>query len=76
MEEYGFDGGMDMKKEIDISKKWLLTLEEAAQYTGIGVNKLRELSNYEHCNFVLWNGSRRMLKREKLEAYLNSAYSI
>lgn len=65
-----------MKKEIDISKKCLLTLEEAAQYTGIGVNKLRELSNSETCNFVLWNGSRRMLKREKLEAYLNTAYSI
>ena len=65
-----------MNKEVEISKKWLLTLEEAAQYTGIGVNKLRELSNNEHCNFVLWNGSRRLLKRERLEAYLNTAYSI
>ena len=65
-----------MNKEVDISKNWLLTLEEAAQYTGIGVNKLRELSNNENCNFVLWNGSRRLLKRERLEAYLNTAYSI
>lgn len=65
-----------MQKEIEISKKCLLTLEEAASYTGIGINKLRELSNRETCNFVLWNGTRRMLKREKLESYLNSAYSI
>ena len=50
--------------------------EEAASYTGIGVNKLREISNDEKCDFVLWNGSRRLFKREKLESYLNAAYSI
>lgn len=65
-----------MQKEMEISKKCLLTLEEAASYTGIGINKLREISNEENCNFVLWNGTRRMLKREKLESYLNGAYSI
>lgn len=65
-----------MKNELDISKRCLLTLEEAATYTGIGINKLRTLSNDEHCNWVLWNGSRRMIKRVKLEAYLESAYSI
>ena len=36
-----------MKNEVDISKKCLLTLEEAAGYTGIGVNKLRDMSNDE-----------------------------
>lgn len=65
-----------MQKEIEVSKKCLLTLEEAAGYTGIGINKLREISNRETCDFVLWNGTRRMLKREKLESYLNGAYSI
>ena len=34
----------EMKNEVDISKKCLLTLEEAAGYTGIGINKLRALS--------------------------------
>lgn len=65
-----------MQKEVAIDKKCLLTLEEAASYTGIGVNKLRDLSNAESCNFVLWNGSHRMLKREKLENYLADAFSI
>lgn len=65
-----------MRNNIEIDKKYLLTLEEAASYTGIGVNKLREISNDEKCSFVLWNGSRRMLKREKLELYLNETYSI
>lgn len=65
-----------MAEKIPIWQKSMLTLEEAASYTGIGVNKLREISNREDCNFVLWNGSRRLLKREKLEAYLNGVYSI
>ncbi len=66
--------GTETREEL--SRKFLLTLDEAARYTGIGVNKLRDLSNDESCDFVLWNGSRRLLKRTKLEAYLDKAYSI
>lgn len=62
------------RENVPIAQKRLLTLEEAAEYTGIGVNKLRDMSNDEHCDFVLWNGARRMLKRTKLEAYLDTAY--
>lgn len=65
-----------MEQKVPIWQKTTLTLEEAASYTGIGINKLREINNDENCNFVLWNGSRRLLKREKLESYLNEAYSI
>lgn len=62
--------------KIPLGEKVMLTLEEAANYTGIGINKLRELSNCEKCDFVLWNGSKRLLKRKKLEEYLNNSYSI
>lgn len=65
-----------MKANVEISQKCLLTLEEASQYTGLGMQKLRNLSSDENCGFVLWNGSKRMFKREKLVAYLNSLYSI
>ena len=65
-----------MKFEIPISEKATLTLEEAAAYTGIGTQKLRDISNDERCEFVLWNGTKRLFKRKKLEAYLDAAYSI
>ena len=65
-----------MKTTVEISQKCLLTLEEAAQYTGLGMQKLRDLSSDENCGFVLWNGSKRMFKREKLVSYLYSLYSI
>lgn len=65
-----------MKEIVPINKKCLLTLDEAVQYTGLGHQKLRDISNEEDCSFVLWNGSKRMLKRVKLEEYLNKVYSI
>jgi hypothetical protein len=40
-------------KEVPIWEKTNLTLEEAAAYCGIGINKLREITNEERCNFVL-----------------------
>lgn len=65
-----------MEQEVLIKDKVLLTLEEAAAYTGIGINKLRSLSDGEHCPFVLWNGSKRLLKRKQLEEYLEKQFSI
>ena len=65
-----------MKKEVPIWEKSNLTLEEAAAYTGIGVNKLRRMSDEKDCPFVLWNGSKRLIKRKRLDDYLDKAYSI
>ena len=52
-----------MKREVPIWEKANLTLEEAAAYYNIGINKLRELSDDENCPFVLWCGSKRLIKR-------------
>ena len=65
-----------MAERVPIWEKVLLILEEAASYTGIGINKLREISNNEDCSFIIWNGSKRLFKRAKLEQYLEKSYSI
>ncbi len=62
--------------EIPLWEKTLLTLEEAAALTGVGVNKLRTMSESEDCDFVVWNGRKRLLKRIKLNTYLDECYSI
>ena len=49
---------------------------EAAAYSGVGINKIRQLTNSEKCEFVLWVGSKRLIKRKKFEEYLEKAYSI
>lgn len=65
-----------MKGEVPIYEKSNLTLEEAAAYFNIGVNKLREISDSKNCSFVLWIGNKRLIKRKKLDEYLEKAYSI
>ena len=65
-----------VKQKVPIWKKSNLTLQEAAQYSGIGINKLRQLSETEDCPFVLWNRSKRLIKRQELDKYINKAYSI
>lgn len=65
-----------MVKEVPIWEKSNLTLEEAAAYFGIGINKLRELTNDKNCRFVLWCGSKRLIKRKLFDKYLEEIYSI
>ena len=63
-------------KEVPIWEKSNLTLEETAAYSGIGINKLRLLSDKEDCEFVLWIGTKRLIKRRKLDEYIERMYSI
>lgn len=61
---------------VPIWERSNLTLIEAAAYTGIGTDKLREISDKEDCDFVLWVGTKRLLKRKKLDEYLEKSFSI
>lgn len=63
-------------KEVPIWEKSNLSLEEAAAYSGIGVNKLRDITNERDCKFVLWIGNKRLIKRRLLDEYIEKAYSI
>jgi excisionase family DNA binding protein len=65
-----------MKDKIALSQKSLLTLEEASAYFNIGVCKMRELTNDENCPYVLWNGSKRLIKRKPFEEFLYRSYSV
>ena len=65
-----------MKYEVPIWKKTNQTLEEAAAYSGIGINKLRELTNQRGCNFVLFVGTKRLIKRRLLDAYIEKTDAV
>ena len=65
-----------MKYEVPIWQKSNLTLEEAAAYSGIGINKLRELTNQRGCNFVLFVGTKRLIKRRLLDAYIEKTDAV
>ena len=63
-------------KEVPIWEKTNLTLEEAAAYSGIGTGKLREITNERSCNFVLWVGTKRPIKRRLFDQFIERSYSI
>ncbi|WP_346848875.1 excisionase [uncultured Clostridium sp.] len=61
---------------MPICEKSNLTLEEASAYFGIGVNKLRDLTNVKDCRYVIWCGNKRLIKRKLFDEYLEKTYSI
>ena len=63
-------------EQVPLWNKSNLTLEEASEYFNIGTHKLKEISNSDDCTFVLWVGTKRLIKRVLLEKYLETAYSI
>ena len=66
-----------MKKiEVPIWEKSNLTVEETSAYSGIGINRIKDLSNNENCPFVLWVGSKRLIKRKLFDEYIEEQYSI
>ena len=62
--------------EVPIWHKPYLTIDEATAYTGIGREKLREMTRFADCPFVLWVGKRRMIKRELFDEYIEKMYEI
>ena len=65
-----------MRCEIPVWEKANLTLEEAAAYSNIGINRLRELSDGDQCPFVLFVGNKRLIKRKSFERFLDSAAAV
>ena len=63
-------------KEIPIWEKSNLSLDESSAYSGIVINKLREITNEDKCKFVLWVGNKRLIKRHLFDCFIEQAYSI
>ena len=62
-------------KAVPLSEKFLLSFEEASQYFGIGINKLRRMAE-DTTDWWLWSGQVKKIKRVQFEKYLLDATSI
>ena len=56
---------------IPIPQKLVLTIPEAAAYSNIGLNKISSLLREPACPFVLYVGTKRLVKREEFEKYIH-----
>jgi excisionase family DNA binding protein len=70
-----------MKKKEKINMplwyKYALTISEASVYFGIGEKKLRQVvMENDTAEFILRNGSKVLIKREKFQEYLDDIQCI
>ena len=66
-----------VKATVQIQYKYSLTIDEAAEYFGIGQKKLRQLiSENQGADFLLEIGSKSQIKRKKFEEFLDGVSSI
>lgn len=61
---------------VEIKDKLNLTIEEAAAYSNIGINKLGELMKHPRCQFVIYVGRKRLIKRKEFEKFIESQIEI
>lgn len=64
------------KEQINLNDKIYLTLEEASALFGIGINSMRKLCDRKQEDIVLWVGGKRLIKKQKLNEYLDNQFSI
>lgn len=47
-----------------------VTIREAAEYSNIGINKIDSMLKQPNCPFVLYVGTRKLVKRKEFEEYI------
>ena len=58
---------------------WLklnLTKQEAAAYSNIGINRIEEMLKNPKCPFVLYVGTKKLVKRKEFEQYIAKSLEI
>ena len=58
---------------------WLklnMTIKEAAAYSNIGINRIEELLRQPKCNFVLYVGNKKLVKRKEFEQYISKSIEL
>jgi len=61
---------MNQKRTIPTENKINLTIQEASEYSNIGINRIEQLLKNPCCKFVLHVGNKRLVKRKQFEEFL------
>lgn len=71
------ESGESVIDKVPIWEKVTLTIDEAAEYSNIGINRINDMLNNPSCPFVLFVGrGKRLVKRKEFEKYLEKTDSI
>lgn len=72
----GFANRRRKETRIPISEKVALTLDEAAEYSNIGIHRLREMINDKKNDMFIRVGAKNLVKRRRLDEFLENATVI
>ena len=67
---------MNQKVNVPIYEKAALTIEEAAEYSNIGQNRLIALLKEPRCTFVLYVGKKKLVKSREFEQFISRSVQI
>jgi len=69
--------GEMISDKIPIWEKVTLTIEEAAEYSNIGINRICKMANEPGCPFVLYVGKgKKLIKRKEFEKFIDKTSGI
>ena len=63
-------------EKIPIHLKMTLTIKEAAEYSNIGINKKKKMLREPNCPFVLYVGTKKLVKRKEFEEFISKKLII
>lgn len=63
-------------ESVPIHLKLTLSIKEAFEYSNIGINKIDAMLKQPNCPFVLYVGSKKLVKRKEFELYISSKVII
>ena len=62
--------------QVPIHLKMTLTTKEAAEYSNIGINKIDSMLRAPNCPFVLFVGTKKLVKRREFEERISRTMAI
>lgn len=62
--------------QVSIHLKMTLTIKEAAAYSNIGINKIESMLRSPNCPFVLFVGTKKLVKRREFEQFISEKLVI
>ena len=64
------------ESKVEIKDKVTLTIREAAEFSNIGINRLDSLLRKPNCPFVLFVGTKKLVKRKAFEDFIQKTLII
>ena len=61
---------------VPIPQKMTLSIREAAEYSNIGINKIDQMLRAPNCPFVLFVGTKKLVKRKEFEKFIENELII